>query len=288
MSHPIEAPKPTRRPWGLLLDNAAPLDVGVGDRWRAGVKFASYGCEGLRRTSLPFCLPDSETDLDADPVNGSLIEFGSFSVYATEACSTLDVDHAWLSGRLDDRFTVMVSEQVAAEVAGGTNATITDPLTPGAQSPTFASEATIVTTGPLETDVIIAMLEQELAERLHGGIGMIHMSPAVFSMVAADQAIRDGSQWRTRSGHLIVSDAGYAGVEPEGEAPVDRVEWVYGTGPVLVHVGPPRLTDPAGTIGYTRNVVTGRAVAEAVAVFEPCTVVAAEYGYPDFLSGSGS
>lgn len=288
MSHPIEAPKPKKRPWGLLLDTATDLALD-GDRWRAGIKFASYGCAGLRRSTPEFCIGETPEDIDDDLTEGGLVEFGSFSILATESCTTLDVDLAWLQGRLDARFAVMASEQVAAELMAGSNATIQAPEEEATTSPNFAEVATVVTTGPLETDVVIAKIEEDLAERLHGGEGMIHMSPAVFSMVAADRAIFVNGQYRTRSGHLIVTDAGYVGQEPDGESPATNVEWVYGSGPVYYQLGPPRLRGPMETaFDRTRNTIRARTVAEAVVAFDPCTVVAAEYGYPDFLAGSGS
>lgn len=285
MRQPIAHPPLVKRPWGLLVDAAYDLALD-GDRWRAGVTFPSLGCDSLSRITPEFCVPEVDNPYEAPVVGDGLVSFNPFHIVATEECSTLDVDLAWLDDRLAARW-VGVSGQVAAEISQGGGA---DDVSVGVPNPTFENSATVITTGPLEAAELFALVEQELDEVLHGAQGMIHLTPAVLSMLDDKVILRDGQVWRTYSGHLVVADGGYAGAVPDGEAAEASTEWIFASGMVGLQVGAPRVVSQAAEAmdGFAggRNRLTARRIAEAVAVFEPCAVLAAQFGYPSYSAGS--
>lgn len=281
MAHPLEGVlKPQKRPVGLLLDTAPSLNLTT-DRWRAGVTFPAYGSDGLTRGPLAFCADDA-FDAPEAAVSGDLASFGAFDIVATEECSTLDVDMAWLSGRLDDRWDAMVSEQVAAELEVGGNATAIDGATP-----TLVSSAEVVGSGAATTvGAALASIEAGLAAKLHGAVGYIHVSPEVLTLLGGDQIDRDDVTgiWTTYTGHVVISDAGYTGAAPDAGTETSGTRWIYGTGPVAHQLGDPRTpAQPVEGFDMARNRFTARKIAQAIVIFDPATVVAAQVELPDSL-----
>lgn len=257
-----------KRTRGLLIDTADRIPNSV--RWLAGVTLRPWGCSGFVPADADYC--DFESDeLDDFFDVGTNPVFDAFDIYNTESCSTLDSDISVLNARVETRWGVMVSEQVAARL-----------------NLELAARATVATTGPVNTAILIAQAEEQLALTLHGGLGMVHMSPAVLSMVVAEGSVdlRD-DQWRTPGGHLVVADAGHTGIEPTGETLLDGTEWVYTTGAVLFGLGEPRVpTKATEYLDRDTNTNTARAIGTSVVAFDPCSASAIEYGYPDYIEGS--
>lgn len=257
-----------KRTRGLLIDTADRIPNSV--RWLAGVTLRPWGCSGLLPTDADYC--DFEADeLDEFFEVGENPVFDAFDIYNTESCSTLDSDITVLNDRVGKRWDVMVSEQVAARL-----------------NLELAARATVVTTGPVNTAILIAKAEEALALTLHGGLGMVHMSPAALSMVVAEGSVdlRD-DQWRTPGGHLVVADAGHTGVEPTAETLLDGTEWVYTSGAVLYGLGDPRVPSKATEyLDRGSNTNTARIIGTSVVAFDPCSASAIEYGFPDYTEGS--
>ena len=257
-----------KRTRGLLIETADRIPNSV--RWLAGVTLRPWGCSGFVPADADYC--DFESDeLDDFFDVGTNPVFDAFDIYNTESCSTLDSDISVLNARVETRWGVMVSEQVAARL-----------------NVELAARAAVATTGPINTSILIAKAEEQLALTLHGGLGMVHMSPAVLSMVVAEGSVdlRDG-QWRTPGGHLVVADAGHTGVQPTGEPPLDGTEWVYTTGAVLFGLGEPRVpTKATEYLDRDTNTNTARIIGTSVVAFDPCSASAIEYGYPDYIEGS--
>ena len=252
-----------KRTRGLLIETADRIPNSV--RWLAGVTLRPWGCSGFVPADADYC--DFESDeLDDFFDVGTNPVFDAFDIYNTESCSTLDSDISVLNARVETRWGVMVSEQVAARL-----------------NVELAARAAVATTGPINTSILIAKAEEQLALTLHGGLGMVHMSPAVLSMVVAEGSVdlRDG-QWRTPGGHLVVADAGHTGVQPTGEPPLDGTEWVYTTGAVLFGLGEPRVpTKATEYLDRDTNTNTARIIGTSVVAFDPCSASAIEYGYPE-------
>ena len=252
-----------KRTRGLLIETADRIPNSV--RWLAGVTLRPWGCSGFVPADADYC--DFESDeLDDFFDVGTNPVFDAFDIYNTESCSTLDSDISVLNARVETRWGVMVSEQVAARL-----------------NVELAARAAVATTGPINTSILIAKAEEQLALTLHGGLGMVHMSPAVLSMVVAEGSVdlRDG-QWRTPGGHLVVADAGHTGIEPTGETLLDGTEWVYTTGAVLFGLGEPRVpTKATEYLDRDTNTNTARIIGTSVVAFDPCSASTIEYSYPE-------
>jgi hypothetical protein len=267
MEQVIEGVQLVPRPRGLLVDVAQNLDL-AGDRWRGGVKFPSLGCSGIGRIPLEFCADENITQ--TEPTRG-VVTFQAFSVVANESCSANDIDEAWLYERLNERMNAMASEQIAAELMSGT---VTG------TSPSLRDSPTVVTTTPSDAKTVMARVEKGLAAKLHNAQGIIHMP--VESLMWGDvtgAVLVAGDRLETKSGNLVAADAGYLGDPPTGTAANAATRWIYGSGPVALQLGPPRnlrMQFP----DMSRNIVTGRVIAEAVVAFDPCAVVAAEFTIP--------
>lgn len=127
------------------------------------------------------------------------------------------------------------------------------------------------------------VVEDALADLLDGGQGMIHLPAALLTAFQSGGGLRfitgaDGiSRYYTATGHVVVADAGYLGPSPIANGTVDGETWIYGSGPIFVHLDDQVRVDgfQALTSFDTRNVATMYAYQHAIAIFEPCSVVAA-------------
>ena len=274
--------KPRKRPVGLLLDTADDLML-TDDRWQRGVEFAAYGCDGMSRGPLIFCADDEVDDEHGtDSVGDTVRYFGAFDVYLTATCSARDVDYDYLAERIDGRWDPMLSEPIAAELEHGGNAPeVPDGAGDTEATPTLQNSAAIGTPYAGTIDEAFAAIEYGLATTLHGAVGLIHVAP--FLLAAAHELIeRDPAtgNWVTHTGHTVVSDAGYLGVAPsavEGE-PDPSSRWIYGSGPVAYQIGAPSPRPvPVEGFNRARNEFTARKVAQALYIFDPCSVFAAEF-----------
>jgi hypothetical protein len=88
---------------------------------------------------------------------------------------------------------------------------------------------------PATTDpwAAVATLEAATGEDTRGGRVFIHASPAVVGLVA-DRLERVGNELRTKTGAVVIGDAGYPGTGPDGTGD----GWMFATGPVAVRLGP--------------------------------------------------
>lgn len=278
---PIEPPKLRKRKWGMLLDIAEELVIESRGRITApgedtplpplqssqvgrGVTFTPYGSGRMDVIEAEFC---------DDTSGGTLVESGdrpvfeAFSIRQAEACSALDIDLAWLNGRIDARWTVNISTAIMRELESGGHS--------GA-SPSLASSAEVPLGGSHDPLVALGLVEYSLTSYLGGAEGLIFVNPLLIPQIATALTL-DGGQWKTLTGHTIVSDAGFEGIPPEGQGPEQGASWIYGSGPVGYKIGPPRLGDQTAPeyLDRTRNTITGRKVADAVIAFDPESVVAA-------------
>jgi hypothetical protein len=125
----------------------------------------------------------------------------------------------------------------------------------------------------------LTVLEEELATRLNGLQGMIHVSPGLLAQLTVmGGTTREGDMWLTQTGHVVVADAGYAGAPaPSGEATAAVGEcWAYASGPVFYASDDPRLlgADNQEIVNMSRNIRRRFGMAHGLLVFEPCPVTA--------------
>lgn len=151
-----------------------------------------------------------------------------FEVYAFDWCSTLEArDYEARSRRL---LLGTQSRSVAEEFWTGAIASATNN-----GNTWLASATTLATAAALAPAKALAKLDAAVRDALSNGEGMIHCTVEVLNRLMADQAVRrDGTQWVTASGTIVVADAGYTG-DRDGQNV--NTEWMVGTTKVEVVLG---------------------------------------------------
>lgn len=128
--------------------------------------------------------------------------------------------------------------------------------------------ATVVAGGPYDVPHAIAQMDQALTVALTNSPGMMHMSPLVFSLATLNGHLRrDGDLWLSPMGHVAVADAGYSGLR-DGAAG----QWIIGTTPVEIVLGPIRITPPTEGFAYDVNTMVAYAQRDVLVMHEPSRV----------------
>lgn len=275
----IDLPGVERRPNSLLLDVARPIPKetlsynGI-ERWAiGGVTWTTWGCPDLnvQRTDCDDLLTIADVDDFAD------IEVAlPFEIYLAIRCSTLSSDPEQMDARLAQWINVQSSAAFARELLTGTNS--------GGLA--FDSEADILSNTADSVVVGLARGEDWLATTLDGGLGFVHMSPAMLLLANAARAVMfNGSNWHTPSGHTVIADAGYAAsVTPSGggaTAATTGQRWIYFSGPVFYAA---TETERIGrrnqeSRDIARNIDIFRAHRYGLVAFDPCAVAATKVNF---------
>lgn len=245
---------PSGRPVGGLLSAARPIG---GDWWR-GVTFASGQC--LVPQVVGTC-----TDGDTTKVANHLSDaqsFDAFGVVMALECTTMGrtgvVEYANQSLDVVREFAVAREFLTGDASANPALVDATIPLAPGA-SPTAA----------------LACLDQYAGEALSGRSAFFHVAPVIATHLFADGAIyKDGRLWYTPSGNIVVISPGYDGRVPSAGTPGDEL-YIYATGEVYAEVG---QRESLLAVERGQNTLQGIAEDAALAVFDPCFVVAIDSG----------
>lgn len=292
---PIQLPPPPRRPWGLLVDVAEqiPAESFVSDghdRLGLGLQHVPWGCEPLHRgsadCSAEFLLNgdgpafDSEGEIieanvteDKFPAIGSLDEIvihPAFKVVDGLRCGVLslpersDTGFTGITARILNRMRTLVSETLTAELVDGW----------ASGGPSLMSEAVVLPTG-FSMASTAAYIEQHLANTLHGASGTVFIPPALLHVaVDAKWVTREGSRYYTRTGHVVISDAGHNPAQGPGTS-TDGF-WIYASGPVHYRLSDTRLLgEGSETLDLHHNIRERLAEAWAQLAFDPCSVAAA-------------
>lgn len=271
----VELPSAPRRPLGLLADALTPTTFtdaelkGNPNRWILGATFVPWGCSDL-----------SAGPNDCDPESYSATGFPtevtqpSFLLWDALQCTTLSGVGDIMDGRIVTRLRDLASAAVASELLSGT-ASGGDGLADVATSPTdvpFGWPAL----SPVDA---LTVIEEELADRLHGLQGMIHVTPGLLHrLTVLGGVVRDDQLWYTPTGHVVVADAGYVGAPAptgEGAAAVGEA-WIYASGPVFYTSDDPELlgADNQEVVNMDRNIRRRFGLSHGLLLFEPCPVTA--------------
>jgi hypothetical protein len=125
--------------------------------------------------------------------------------------------------------------------------------------------------GPAPAKAALGMVEDAMAACLPGVQGTIHIAPAVAALL--DNSLQeDGGKLYTFAGSRVVVGAGYAGQSSNPEESA-----IYGTGPVVVHLGPTSMiTDElAQMANVQKNEFHLRAERLVAVTFDGCCHVGA-------------
>lgn len=304
-------PQVEKRPWGLLTDAAIAIPPEATsenfqggssvNRMQQGVTFTPWGCESIRWGDSEICRADERVRMvlqDGD-IGGDAGQPGfatyedvehtypetrfqkAFRFADALRCSTLSSDWEELERRVGGRMDLMESEALALQlnrgwattpVAGGEYAGEGDH---SLQSDTVANGSTLTPpTASIENSMI--MLDEWLARRLHGGRGLIHVSPGILSNIMGQSGgkLIDG-QLVTATGHRIVADAGYADMWGPGASapPASDRRWVYASGPVWYQTGFDKDYRDDSLV-TTRNELRALSEKFGILLYDPCTVAA--------------
>jgi hypothetical protein len=298
-------PQATKRPWGLLTDAATALPAsafsenfpgGPGpNRMQQGVTFTPWGCGGLRWGDSEACQEPVRMVLQDGDEGDPGYSPGYFELQRTFpetrfqkafrfadalGCSTLSSDWEMLERRTHGRMDLMASEALALQLNRGW---ATTPVVGGdlagegdhsLQSDAVVNGSTLsAPTTSIENSMIV--LEEWLADALHGGKGLIHVSPGILSNVMGQLGgkVIDGHVVAA-SGHEIVADAGYAHMwGPGGTIPAADRRWIYASGPVWYQVAAEKDFRDESNVP-TVNALLAIREAFGILLYDPCTVAA--------------
>ena len=120
----------------------------------------------------------------------------------------------------------------------------------------------------------LAYLEGALADSPSGAGGVIHVTRDVASLLGSEHLYRSDDTLTTMLGTPVVVGSGYSGDGPINVSNTTATltnKWMYGTGPVDVHLGKPELMNEnlAQGADVTINDMRIKAVRPAAAYFDP-------------------
>lgn len=270
-----QGPRPAARQWATALTTYAELtgpeyspDSRGVKRWLNGVKFTPFGCDKIIGALFDPCV-ERVSELQT---YGSEVSFDPFLAEVGITCSTLGYDKATLDEYVIAHTEVSRSSIMGAQVERSAYAT---------GNASLASEAQDLANADQSLMGALFAVEEGLADILDGGAGMVHVQAGALAVLQAQGGLRydeDGHPF-TATGHLIVADAGYLGVSPATQGVVAGESWVYGSGPVFAKYDDLLRyeTDPWDDLsgGLLHNDREVKAEVYGIAIFEPCSVVAA-------------
>lgn len=270
---PVGAPRRVPPPLRLLTSGVLPEDQAEGtdeSRWELGFEFERESC-GDAETFDP-CAPGSFTP----ERNTAQIEYEPFGVRAGESCSAFGFSQRDYEGRARRLLEACESKQIANEFWTG------DLATERAWPNRFLADtdSDVVTDGPTAVIDVLACLEQGLAECACGTRGMIHATPQLVTHWAAlgnSVLRREGGLLLTIHDTIVVTDAGYDGSGPSGQA-AGASQWAYATGLVTVRRSPIIITPGDISQALTRTVNTIEYTAQRLAAvtWDGCCHLAAQ------------
>jgi hypothetical protein len=275
MFEPVQ-PVPASPPSTGGLIRSAQVVNNPGERWEQGFAWRPERCPTAR--GFDPCGEDFE-----DPAVGAgstgLAYYRPTALRVEDVCSTrrLDGDDA----RVRRQALAVTSFMVARELLTGAMSDANPYETP--ESAGVADQVNARLAGP-DTQVEIGTFDplhglgvlEELARQDSLGMDVfVHVPISVMPLIDA-ALTREGQLLRTKTGALVVADAGYSNLGPDGNPAVGGV-WAYATGPVQV-----RLSDVSTyrVVDHLTNEVTWTADRLFAATFDPCNVHALVLAVP--------
>lgn len=267
MEYVVETTVPKLRARGLLAD--AVITRPWLNRYAFGVTYRPWDCESYDVTGVEPELCGVE---DNSELSGDLADFvtqPAFGLMAALSMSELCRSAEELDNIQQARFALYGSAAVASELMTGAIS--------GGESLSSAADAL----GAATVDLGFALLEQELADRLGNGAGVVHLPPGLLGIAISEGfVVRVNGRFETVTGHAVAADGGYSGkVSPAtgGSVAGTGEYWVYASGPVVVSTSAPMFPPIDGEsfdFAGGRNMRELYADQLGVVWFDPCSVVA--------------
>jgi hypothetical protein len=276
----IDLPGPRARTRGTLLSVArripdeALTSAGV-NRLTGGITWLPWGVGNLS-------VDAANCDVDYNKVARTLppVMFQpAFLIYDSLTCSNLSgmLDELWrrIGANLDVYLSAAFADQLEDASEGGLGLI-------GANNYDAAGTdyaPTVVTSGASSLKLAMVLLEDHLAAKLHGGLGVIHLTAGLLALAVAEGLVdwEDGA-YRTPTGHAVIGDAGHTGTDqPNGAgAPGAGNVYIYATGDIWYAVqGVDRRPEAETGEGYQfirRNVDRPLGELYGVLAFDPSVV----------------
>jgi len=249
----LDGPRPVAPPYSLLKTPG--VVVSDDGRWMNGVNLDTYP------TDVPVVWDpcSAGTFRTKDDGSGSLVpQFDPFVIYIPATCSTFSLGR--LKEMLAASFDAMQSYGAELGFAAGVT---------GMGNPFLADGSlTQLGAGAISAAEGLARLENAIGATGQGGI--IHLTPAILSVLKADKVEADETgALITANGTPVAVGGGYQDIRPSGKAaPSDGQDWMYATGPVEVRLGPITITDLVTSLDRSDNTVTFRAERAVLATWD--------------------
>lgn len=272
----ITAPTPIPGRRGLLSVAVAPGDIP--DQWLQGVTFGPESCAAP--VPLPWAMCDETPDLDDQEPRPDAAVWQPILLRGVDECSTLDgFRTAEREARARANLTATASWQAEAEFSDAVASAEAGDLNPHLTAAAGWVTASTVTGGTaVSPAVALALLEQGMAECLHGQRGVIHATPNLVALWGeTGQVTLQGASLVTLNDNLVVSGSGYSGDSPAGAAHAAGEAWVYGTGLVYQIRGPATTEgEPFERVDRAQNSIVTWVSQPLVVYTSPCCKIAAQ------------
>lgn len=247
-----------------LLASALRPDDGT-DQWMEGMAWRSELCPTYQGYN-----PCAELTEGPEPGGDGLVYYVPVAYRVADECSLM-------SGRFDEQRITRLANAVASFVAaqelwtGELSAMDPYDLPNGGVTnqvnPHLASDDAEVVTAPAGGILAaLAALEERTREITRGQQVFLHAPIGLVDQVAQNLR-RVGNELRTATDGILIGDAGYPGTGPDGTGE----NWIYGTGPVAVRLGPvSAVVDPRATVDRETNTRQVWADRMFAVTFDPC------------------
>lgn len=282
----IDIPGPRPRTRGLLIGPnggarelpAEMLTYGGSSRLTAGVTWLPWG-EITLTTEPVGCAIDYNKS--ARELPRTMAQY-AFLIYDALTCGKLSgmLDELW--ARVDHNMLVGLSAAFATQLESAADGGLGLVGANNYNGDTAADYVPAVGGAATSLRVALNSLEQYLASKMLDSVGMIHMTPGLLSLAAADYlVVWDGTVYRTHTGHVVVGDAGHTGTStPTGGAQgTAAAPWIYATSDVWWAVrDQPLLMEAETGEGYEllrKNVDRPMRETYGILVFDPNILAAA-------------
>lgn len=271
----ITSPTPIPGRRGLLSVAVAPGDIPA--QWLQGVTFGPESCAAP--LPLPWAMCDETPDLDDQTDRPDAAVWQPILLRGVDECSTLDgFRTAEREARARSNLTVTASFQAEQEFSDAVASDEAGDLNPHLTAAAGWVTATTVTGGADSPADALALLEQGMAECLHGQRGVIHATPGVVTKWSENGLVTlQGASLVTANDNLVVAGAGYSGDGPTGTAHAAGQAWVYGTGLVYQIRGAVTTEgEPFERVDRAQNSVVTWVTQPLLVYTSPCCKLAAQ------------
>lgn len=249
-------------------------------RWANGMVWRPETC--FETHTMQVC--GSTAEADTGSADGGLVYYLPFGMHVETICSTRYHTDTDAEARARRQLMAASSYMLARELWLGTHTQAQHYDTPtgdvGITNAYLASASANVITGTPDPIEALGLLEEAATRAAHGQDVHLHVPRAL--MPQYGQILnQQGRQLRTQTGALVISDPGYTGSGPAGQAESLTKVWMYATAPVQA-----RLTDvDTFTVPVVAN-NTRLMVAERVgaATFDPCVHFAISVTLPGSIT----